>query len=111
MINLQESCDSGNYGWREQPMTCHGLLSRSAALSIYIRASATIFSYYYHPIQKMTTLPQTIDWDSSIPNYIEEDVDSITPLERENRARLDELVDKVHESHSWFSSCHRRGFG
>lgn len=81
-------------------MTCHGLLSRSAALSIYIRPSAAIFSYCYDPTQKMTTLPQTMDWDSSIPNYVEEDVESITAEERENRARLDELVDKVHESHS-----------
>lgn len=50
--------------------------------------------------QKMTTMLKTMDWDSSIPDYIEEDVGSITAEERENRARLDELVDKVHESHS-----------
>lgn len=52
----------------------------------------------------MTTLSQMKAHDSSIPDYIDEDPKSITAEERENRARLDKLVDRVHESHSWFLS-------
>lgn len=77
-------------------------------LSVFISGQAlpfySSFSYYYNPTHNMTTLPQTKAHDSSIPDYIDEDPESITAEKRENRARLDELVDRVHESHSWFLS-------
>lgn len=41
-----------------------------------------------------------MDGDSPRPNYIDEDAESITAEERERRAKLDELIDKVHRNHS-----------
>lgn len=47
-----------------------------------------------------------MDGDSLVPNYIDRDTESITAEERENRAELDRLVDKVHNNHSEFISLH-----
>lgn len=48
----------------------------------------------------MITLLGMMDGDSPRPNYIDEDGESVTAEEREHRAELNGLIDKVHKNHS-----------
>lgn len=64
------------------------------------------------PTHRMATLFGMMDDDSPVPNYVDQDSESITAEERENRAELDGLVDKVHNNHSVFISLRlSREFG
>lgn len=74
-------------------------------LRVFIGAGATnsfIVGVLISPVTvelEMAALPRTKNGNPSTPNYID-DVGGITPEERENRTKLDQLVDRVHDDYS-----------
>lgn len=84
-------------------------LAAGFPVSIYMSGQALQTSSPPHtpiPTHWMATLFGMTDGDSPVPNYVDQDAEGVTAEERENRAELDGLVDRVHNNHSVFISLH-----